>query len=326
MKRNFILFLSSFIIVFSAILLGSYSYLKVNDKKIYNSVKKGEVRESKNENKGGKREKEELTFDTLEEAIRHSKRINFLFLGMEEVRTDSLIFASFDPKNKKVDIISIPRDTYVHREGYDEAEERKINAVYGEHEIEGIKETVSYILGGIPIHHYIMADYDSVAKIIDSVGGVEVNVPFHMRYYDFSAKPSVNIDIPEGNQLLDGKKSVDFLRYRKGSDGKGGYADGDLGRIRAQQEFMQSFIDKVLSYKLPTVISTGIELVETDINLGNGLLYGKDAMGIKKDSFTFTTLPGIAEFKAIKGKTLSYFFYDERAVKDLMGEIYKVKK
>src|SRR5699024_12436705 len=113
MKRNIILFLSSFIIALSAILLGSYSYLKVNDKKIYNSVRKGEVKESKNENKGGKKEKEEYNFHTLEEAVRHSKRINFLFLEMEEVRTDSLIFASIDPKNKKVYIISIHRYTHV---------------------------------------------------------------------------------------------------------------------------------------------------------------------------------------------------------------------
>ena len=51
---------------------------------------------------------------------------------MEDIRTDTIIFASFDPDTKKVNVISIPRDTYIHRKGYNIGEQRKINAIYGE--------------------------------------------------------------------------------------------------------------------------------------------------------------------------------------------------
>lgn len=321
MKRNFVFFLLSFIFVFTTILLGSYTYLIKNNKVLYSKVE-----EEKKVEKKIKKEKEKLVIDTLEKAIQHSSRINFVFLGMEDIRTDSLIFASFDPKTKTADIISIPRDTYLHREGYNEATDRKINAVYGAHGVDGVKRGIRHILGDVPIHHYVKADYDGVAKIIDSIGGVAVNIPFHMKYKDLSAKPPVYIDIPEGEQLLDGKTSINFLRYRKGSDGKGGYSDGDLGRIKAQQEFMKSFIKKVLSHRLPVVITNGIEYVETDVNLGEGLIYGRKAIGMKGKDFNFITLPGIAEFKTIKNKTLSYFFHDEKAVRELMENIYGVKK
>lgn len=315
------LFLFSFVFVFTAILLGSYSYLIKNNERIHDKAEGERV-----ENKKYKKEKEDSVIDTLEKAVKQSSRINFIFLGMEDVRTDSLIFASFDPDNKKVDIISIPRDTYLYRKGYDEATERKINAVYNHHGVEGVKKAIAYILGDIPIHHYVKADYDGVAKIIDSIGGVEVDIPFHMRYKDLSADPPIHIDIPEGVQLLDGKTSIEFLRYRKGSDGKGGYVDGDLGRIRAQHQFMKSFINKALSHKLPMVIATGIEFVETDISIGEGLNYGRKGIEMTGEDFTFVTLPGIAGFKTIENQTLSYFFHDKKAVKELMEKIYGIKK
>ena len=106
-----------------------------------------------------------------------------------------------------------------------------------------------------------------VENIIDSIGGVEVMVPFNMKYEDPTANPPLNIDIKEGKQVLDGEKSLEFLRYRKGNNNKEGYIDGDLGRIKAQQQFLKSFVDKALSYRLPVVIKKGFDYVKTDIKL-----------------------------------------------------------
>ncbi len=317
MKKNLIIFLVSFIFVFFSILLGFNFYAKRRDQNLYNKVEVAEKFSKK---------KEKTNIDTLEKAISHSKRINFIFLGMEDVRTDTLIFASFDWKNKKVDLISIPRDTYLHRAGYDTGEERKINAVYGNHGIDGVKKAIEYILGGIPIHHFVMMDYEGVAKIVDSVGGVEINVPFHMEYRDYSAKPPLYISIQKGKQLLDGNKTIGFLRYRKGIGGKGGYPDGDLGRIKAQQEFIKAFLEKITSYKLPMIITTTIQEVKTDLDISDGLIYGKRAMGMGSKDFSFMTLPGIAKLKTVGGKTLSYYFYDEKAIREVMEKIYNVEK
>ena len=79
-------------------------------------------------------------------------------------------------------------------------------------------------------------------------------VPFPMKYSDPTANPPVNINIKEGKQVLKWQKGPDFLRYRKGNNNKEGYIDGDLGRIRAQQQFIKSFIDKVLATVLPVVV------------------------------------------------------------------------
>lgn len=264
-------------------------------------------------------------YSSLTEAFKDSNRINIILLGMEDIRTDTILFATFNSLSKQVDVISIPRDTYIYRKGYNQGEQRKINAIYGEHGVEGVKKAVSHILGGVPIHHYIMIDYKGVENIIDSIGGVEVMVPFHMKYEDPTANPPLNIDIKEGKQVLNGKKSLDFLRYRKGNNNQGGYIDGDLGRIKAQQQFLQSFIDKVLSYRLPIVVKKGFDHIVTDIKLWEGLTYSRKALGIKRDDFTFITLPGKPELKKINGKILSYFILEPSEIKRVMEEIYNVR-
>lgn len=323
MKTFWKVFIVSFIFFFIAIFLGSYSYLKLNNHRIYSNI--NDLRYQGGKAKGKEEVVEKKNYSSLVEAFKDSNRLNIILLGMEDIRTDTIIFTSFDSQTKKVDVISIPRDTYVHRKGYDFAEQRKINAIYGDHGIEGVKKAVSYVLEGAPIHHYIMMDYEGVANIIDSIGGVEVMVPFHMKYKDPTSKPPLNIDIKEGKQVLNGKKSIEFLRYRKGNNGKGGYIDGDLGRIKAQQEFLKSFIDKALSYRLPIVIKKSFDYIKTDIKLMEGLSYSKDAIGVKSKDFSFITLPGQGELKRFNGKLLSYFIYDPFETKKLLENIYNIK-
>lgn len=326
MKTFWKVFIVSFIFFFIAIFSGSYFYLRTNENQIYSGI--GYVKSQEGKIKDGDKHKPERikTYTSLSEAFKDSNRINILLLGMEDVRTDTLIFASFEPTEKKVDIISIPRDTYIHRKGYDGGEQRKINAIYGDHGVKGVEKAVSYILEDVPIHHYIMVDYKGVENIIDFVGGVEVVVPFHMKYYDPTSKPPLKIDIKEGKQTLNGKKSLEFLRYRKGNNKKEGYVDGDLGRIKAQQQFLKSFINKTLSYRLPIVIKKSYDYVKTDIKLMEGLTYGTNAIGIKDEDFCFMTLPGEGEFKKINGKLLSFFTYDALETKKLLEKIYNVKK
>lgn len=328
MKENLKILIIFSVCIVMAFFLGSYTYLET---KVKNHEDENEnfLKEEKNiSQKNGERKVEEKkeTIDTLEKAYEKSSRINFVLMGMEDIRSDTIIFISFDPKLKKVDMISIPRDTYIYRKGYEEAEQRKINAVYASHGASGVKKVVSYVLEGVPVHHYIMINYEGVEKIVDSIGGVEVTVPFHMKYKDPTAKPPLYIDIPEGKQTLNGKKSVEFLRYRKDNDGKSGYSDGDLGRVKAQQEFLRSFFDKVLSIKMPLAIKTSFDYVKTDVNLTEALNYGKSALAMGSEDFNFITLPGVGTYKKIKNKKLSYFIYDESMVKEIIENIYGVEK
>jgi anionic cell wall polymer biosynthesis LytR-Cps2A-Psr (LCP) family protein len=107
-----------------------------------------------------------------------------------------------------------------------------------------------------------------------------------MYYKDPNDKPSpLVIAIPEGEQLLDGKQAVQFLRYRSG------YADADIGRIKAQQEFMKSAFKQSLGLGLPKITKTVFENVKSDITLGMATKLATKAIGITSDDITTYTLP-----------------------------------
>ncbi|NLJ77902.1 MAG: LytR family transcriptional regulator [Tissierellia bacterium] len=327
MRTFWKIFLLSFISFFIAFFLGSQTYIRESKQEMDSRIieindensGKGNSKETKHSKKNG-------PYTSLSEAFKKSDRINAVVLGMEESRSDTIMVASFSPSTKKVDVISIPRDTYIHRRGYDKAEQRKFNSIYAVHGMGGVKKAVSHILHKAPIHHTIIMDYKGMISIIDAIGGVDIMVPFDMKYRDPTSVPPLNIDIKKGKQTLYGKDALDFLRYRRGNGKDIGYMDGDLGRIRAQQQFLSSFAQKSFSYRLPIVIKNGFNHVKTDIPLKKALAYGREAMGVKGDDFSFLTLPGKPEFRKFNGKLLSYYVYDPEEVEKLLHNIYNIKK
>lgn len=267
---------------------------------------------------------ESTEFDTpLEKAIHESNRINVLLVGLEGTRSDTIMVASFDRKTKEANLISIPRDTYYYREGYSKyADTQKINAVYGMEE-EGIKALVKAVeeITGIPIDNYATVDYDGVRAAVDAIGGVEVDVPFHMRYTDPYDDPPLNIDIPAGKQIIYGNKAIEFLRFRKSNyEGYYGYINGDLGRIQAQQKFVKSAVKKALSLKLVNVATAVYPYVETDLTLTNMLSLAKDAIGFSTENLESTTLPGTDKMMA----GLSFYFANGEEMTKLVYDLYHV--
>lgn len=266
-------------------------------------------------------EPEKVEKSELEKLVEKSKRINILLLGLEDTRTDVMILASFDLKSKKVDLISIPRDTYYHIEGYDAADQKKINAVYGHSKAnggkaEGAMKAVSNILK-VPIHHYVTLSYKGVEQIVDSLGGVKVTIPFDMDYDDPYSNPPLHIKLKKGTRVLNGKNAVKFLRHRQNNDGS--HSDGDLGRINRQQQFIKAAAKKALSFRLPSVANTVFKFVKTNMGFDDIIYYAKSAIGISTDDIKTYRLPG----KANNSKSASYYIYDDKATEDIMLEIYK---
>ncbi len=256
----------------------------------------------------------------LEKLVENSKRINVLLMGLEGPRTDTLILASFDPKSKYVDMISIPRDTYYHIKGYDSADQKKINAVYGRSQAnggkaDGVVRVASNILE-VPIHHYVTLSYKGVERIVDSLGGVQVTIPFDMYYNDPYSDPPLHIDLKKGTRVLNGKESVQFLRFRQNDDKS--HSDGDIGRINRQQQFMKAAAKKALSFRLPAVANTTFKQVKTNMELDDIIYYAKMAIGISIDDIQTYKLPGSATTKGT-----SYYIHDIEATEQLMTEIYK---
>ena len=177
-------------------------------------------------------------------------------------RSDTLMFASIDPKKKQASLLSIPRDTRVHIEkyGWD-----KINAAYA---LGGRKLTQSTVedLLDTPVDHYICINTRSFPRIIDAIGGVDIDVEKRMYYkdeWDDAVPGGLIIDLYPGMQHMDGVTAMSYVRYRD--------EEGDIGRIARQQKFMKAVMDKITSpsiiVKLPSAISEVISSVDTDLSV-----------------------------------------------------------
>ncbi len=245
-----------------------------------------------------------------------SEKVNILLLGVNPPLSDTIMLASFDMKTKHIDLISIPRDTYYPRDGYNHAAEKKLNAAYRKDPL-NTAVAVSEILQGIPIHYYAVIEFEGIENIVDSMNGVPVNVPFAMRYNDPADNPPLHISIEKGEQVLMGKDAVDYLRFRK-SNVKGfrSYATSDLEREKAQQEFLKSAFQQSITH-LPSVVKSIHENVVSNIDLKTALQIASKTAGMSKDDIATYSLPGTA-----MDKSPWYYHPDEEAIKTMLTHIY----
>lgn len=318
MKQFIKVFLFSLIIFSAVITTGIFTYTKFTSPE-------GIAEELPNdENPIEQAEADKEKFDSpLEKAIHESNRINVLLIGLEGTRSDTIMLASFDRKTKEANIISIPRDTYYLRDAYDKySEMQKINAVYGS-EDEGYKALLQAVenITGIPIDKYVSVEYDGVRAAVKAIGGVNFNIPFHMKYTDIYDKPMpLYIDISPGQQFINGDKAIELLRFRTGDPGYPSYPDGDIGRVKTQQEFIKAAIKKSLSLKLPSVISAVYPHVKTNLTLTESLGLAKDAIGFSTDNLSSAILPGEPKYM---GK-LSFYIPNGQEITKAMYDLYDV--
>ena len=186
-------------------------------------------------------------------------RINVLVLGTdtydtEEGRSDSIMVFNIDLENKLVNALSIPRDSRVSIPGY--RNKTKINHAYAYGGIDLTRQTVEELLG-IPIDYYAVTSFDGFEGIVDTLGGIYVDVPIRMKTHKGGG-----IDLQPGYQLLDGHQLLGFVRYR-------GDAGGDIARAGRQQQALrliyQELIDPANITKLPAVITQLMDMVSTDL-------------------------------------------------------------
>ena len=194
-------------------------------------------------------------------------------------RSDTLMLATVDPKKKNASLLSIPRDTRVHIPGYGYD---KINVAYslGNHEL--TQDTVEEFLD-TPVEHYVLIKVPAFKRIIDAIGGVDIDVEKRMYYVDeWDDDGGLVIDLYPGPQHMDGATAITYVRYRD--------EDGDIGRIERQQKFMKAVMNQVMSPsiipRLPSIISEVMSSVETDLSFRQclelaGALKEAQANGLK---------------------------------------------
>lgn len=242
-------------------------------------------------------QEEELGFD----------HFNILLLGLDGRkgaygRSDTIILASIDGTTKKVTLLSIPRDTRVKVKGAWD----KINAAFAYGGEELAQDTVHDFLG-VEIDRYAIVDFNSVVKLADLVGGVEVDVPQRMYV------PLEGINLQPGKQQLDGKAVLAYCRYR-------GTSEGDIGRAKRQQEVLQLVAKKVLTGKnltqLPDLFEIVKENVETDMTVKEMGALARMAPDALEKGINTIVLPG--KNKKIDG--LWYWEPDLAALKEMLQE------
>jgi len=171
-------------------------------------------------------------------------------------RSDSMILLTVNPAKQSILMFNIPRDTRTEIVGHGTTD--KINHAYAFGGVNMSVATVEHFLG-YPVNYYIKVNMEGFAKIIDLLGGVEVNNPFAFQYEGY--------DFKQGDLKLDGSEALAFSRMR--------YDDprGDLGRNARQREILEQVINNALKIsnvvKVESLLNQVGDSVRTDITFDN---------------------------------------------------------
>ncbi|MEI7818818.1 MAG: LCP family protein [bacterium] len=190
-------------------------------------------------------------------------RVNILLLGVGDAShagaglSDTMLLASIDTKLKTVVMIGIPRDLYVPIPGYGYD---KINAAHAYGGPELSKTVVGNVLD-IPVHYYARMDFTGFKKIVNSMGGVTVDVPTNLydsEYpCDYDERIACGFSIRSGTQTMNGDLALKYVRCRKGNCGN------DFGRSSRQQQVLIGLRQKALGLSTLTNPAKLAQIIDT---------------------------------------------------------------
>lgn len=241
-----------------------------------------------------------------------------LILGIEDYgsggtggRSDTIMVATFNPDDASMNLLSIPRDTLVDIANKDIRD--KINHAYSFGGLEMTVSTVEDFLE-IPIDYYVTLDFDGFLNIIDTVGGVTVDVPFDFWDYkhgDWDTK----IYFEEGKMRLDSDEALTYARMRK-KDPR-----GDIGRTERQRQVVKALIDEVNSpstlLKVNDIVKDVGDNVETNMRINEVLAFQQKYSSFRASSINNLELEGTDEY--IDG--IYYYMPDDTSLANLKIEL-----
>lgn len=261
-----------------------------------------------------------------QEVSKINQTIAVFGIDKDETRTDVIFVVNFNSQTNKIKVLALPRDTKVEWTDMQQAKleeygkgkvyTSKLNEMTAYGGMENIRDfTINQIenMLGVKIDNYVIINIDAFRKIVDTIGGVEVNVPRAMKYTDRAQ--DLHIDLQPGVQLLDGDKAEQLVRFRH-------YPNGDVDRIKVQQTFLKAFAEKVMSpqmiTKIPQFISIMLGYVKTDVSLTEIGTYYPFLQSFNTNYLSFNTIPGEGRYE----NGISYFFPDTSAMDTLVNEVF----
>jgi len=245
---------------------------------------------------------------------------NVLLLGVDErdgeagARTDTIILMNVDNKHNRVAMLSIPRDTRVNIPGRGTD---KINnaCVFGGPELTA--KTVSELVG-IPVKNYVVANFEGFEGVVDSLGGVTMDVERNMYHYD-DIYPEHTIDLKKGVQLLDGYKALQYVRFR-------GDALGDISRTERQLKFLTVLGDEAMQpstvTKLHKLVPSIYRCVDTNLPLNQMAKLALAARNLGSLEIVTQTLPG----RFLDAEAGSYWQVDPAQVRQVARAFFEEGK
>jgi len=198
--------------------------------------------------------------------------------------TDTMLLLRFNPADKKLVVLSVPRDTRVQIPGFRVA---KIN----EANVDGgpalVAKTTSELLGGVGIDRYVTINVQGVQALVEALGGVSVYVPKDMKYQDDSQHLYINLKA--GRQHLNGDQALQLLRFR--------YDEyGDIGRIQRQQMVMRALMEQSLNpatlTRLPKILSVIQSHIDTNLSVEELVALVGYATQIDRANVQMLVVPG----------------------------------
>lgn len=272
-----------------------------------------------------------------EETLKNLEQIQILLMGVSTDNggklTDTIIVATYDPKNQKASLLSIPRDTFVGKNPQTGTGSDKINALYQK----SPEKTLAKVneITGLDIKYYMVIDNQALIKLVDVIGGVNFHVPIDMVYDD--PTQDLHINLKEGQQKLNGDKAEQLLRYRHGNlDKKTGkylgtypeeYGGNDYGRMRTQREFMIETAKQTLQakniLKVKEIVDIAYEYVETNLSVSVIKDYIPYAINIDINNIQSAVLPGGSYGPSTTPSyPLWFFIADKKETAKLIEELY----
>ena len=240
--------------------------------------------------------------------------------------TDTIMVASYNPNTQKATLLSIPRDTYTGKNPKKATAYEKINSVYSRNEDpQDVLDEVNE-LTGLNLQYYVIVKTEGFIKLVDAIGGVTFNVPIDMDYDDTSQ--DLHIHLEAGEQVLDGDKAEQLVRFRHNNDGTTypeEYGNNDIGRMRTQREFIMEVIKQTAKveniFKLGQILEVAEENVITNIDFGVAKDYIPYAVEFNTENLLTATLPGTTPpWNQTNG--VSIFVADEEETEELVQELF----
>lgn len=255
-----------------------------------------------------------------------ARPVNILVMGIDRVpeatknsaavfagRSDTLLLLRLDPSDNSVRMLSIPRDTQVNIPGVGLA---KINDANVEGGAALAARVVSRSLNDVPIDRYVRVTTEAFRELVDLVGGIEVFVPYPMKYNDVTQ--NLNIDLEQGWQTLNGEQAEQFARFRKDKS-------GDIGRVQRQQALLKALRQRLMTptvlSRVPQVIQVMQQYVDTNLSLEELLAIAGFGLQLQQDSVKMVLLPG--RFSDPKEFIGSYWLIDPSRRDRVMREYFK---